>query len=112
MIDLITIYTALFICGVYVLSFTIVTVFALYFAYRDSADRKLYKSKVMQDKQTFMSGLPKPTRPAPPMPKCRPPAPPYPPPRDVRGRSKKEPSCDCGRSMSKYFEDNNDLHNP
>lgn len=83
------IYAGLFVCGVIALSFTIVVGFTLYFAYSESAARKLYKSKVIQDNQLSMNGLLKPTR---PMPKCKP--------------SRKEPSCDCGRPMSKYFEDN------
>ena len=92
MTDLIIIYAALFICGAIVLSFTIVVGFALYFSYSESADRKLYKSKVILDKKTSTRGLPKPTRPALPMPKCKP--------------SRKEPCCEYGRPMSKYFEDN------
>ena len=91
MIDLIIIYAALFVCGAIALSFTIVVGLALYFAYSESAARKLYKSNVMQDNQLFMRGLPKPTRPAPPMPECKP--------------SKKEPCCECGRPLSKYFGD-------
>lgn len=102
------IYAGLFVCGAIALSFTIVVGFALYFAYRESADRKLYKSKFIQDNQLSMSGLPipkyKPSRELninsdPTYP--RPPAPCPPPPK----RSKKEPCCECGRPLSKYFED-------
>ena len=85
------IYAGVVVCGAIILSFTIVAGFALYFAYRESTDRKLYKSKVTQDNWLSMSGLPKPTRPAPPMPKCKP--------------SKKEPCCEYGRPLSKYFEE-------
>lgn len=91
MIDLIIIYAALFICGAIVLSFTIVVGLALYFAHKEKVAGKLYKSKFILGKQISMNGLPKPTRPAPPMPKCKP--------------SKKEPSCECGRPLSKYFEE-------
>lgn len=88
MTDLIIICAALFTCGAITLSFTIVVGFALYSAYRESVNKKLYKSKVTQDNQLSMNGLPKPTQ---PVTKCK--------------SSRKEPCCDCGRSMSKYFED-------
>lgn len=82
------IYAGLFVCGVIALSFTIVVGFTLYFSYSESAARKLYKSKVITDKKISMSGLSKPTRPAPPMPKCKP--------------NRKEPCCECDRSILKY----------
>ena len=59
------------------------------FYYYEKRAGKLYKSKVIQDNQLSVS---EPTRPAPPIPKCKP--------------SDKEPCCEYGRPMSKYFEDN------